>query len=274
MCFGFAAAGASTHFGWRVSMINTKMHISLVSAIYSKSLEARSLDDAKPEIINLMSTDADRVMGACHCFHSLWSVPLQIVVSLYLLYAQIGLAFVAGLAFVLALFPLNYFVVKKINEYETRMMAAKDDRMAVCTEALGSAKSLKLMAWEDLFMEKIRAFRRIEVGFLKRGMYLNALVIYLWATTPLLMSLLTFGTSVLTGHQLTAATTFTSVALLNMLMAPLNIVPWALSGLTDAWVSLRRIQELLDVSDNMSSVALHCLMHRKSFPSTNPAAQH
>lgn len=61
------------------------------------------------------------------------------------------------------------------------------------------------------------------------------------------MCLLTFGVSVLTGHPLTAATTFTTVALLNMLIGPLNTFPWVLNGLIEAWISLKRVQELLDV---------------------------
>lgn len=61
------------------------------------------------------------------------------------------------------------------------------------------------------------------------------------------MCLLTFGVSVLMGRPLTAATTFTTVALLNMLIGPLNTFPWVLNGLIEAWISLKRVQELIDV---------------------------
>lgn len=77
---------------------------------------------------------------------------------------------------------------------------------------------------------------------------MDALCVYFWATTPVLMCLLTFGVSVLMGNTLTAASTFTSVALLNMLIGPLNAFPWVLNGLTEAWVSLKRVQILFDVS--------------------------
>jgi len=32
-----------------------------------------------------------------------------------------------------------------------------------------------------------------------------------------------------------------------MLISPLNAFPWVLNGLTEAWVSLKRIQRLLEV---------------------------
>lgn len=83
--------------------------------------------------------------------------------------------------------------------------------------------------------------------FLSKRKYLDALCVYFWATTPVLMCLLTFGVSYLYNGPLTAATTFTTVALLNMLIGPLNTFPWVLNGLIEAWVSLKRVQELVDV---------------------------
>jgi ATP-binding cassette subfamily C (CFTR/MRP) protein 10 len=73
--------------------------------------------------------------------------------------------------------------------------------------------------------------------------------VYFWATTPVVISILTFSTYVLMGNKLTAATVFTGIALLNMLISPLNAFPWVLNGLTEAWVSIKRIQRLLDLED-------------------------
>ena len=48
--------------------------------------------------------------------------------------------------------------------------------------------------------------RRGEVRFLQKQKYLDAWCVFFWATTPVLMCLLTFGTYVLLGNRLTAAT--------------------------------------------------------------------
>lgn len=84
--------------------------------------------------------------------------------------------------------------------------------------------------------------------YLSKRKYLDALCVYFWATTPILMCLLTFGVSTLLRNPLTASTTFASVALLNMLIGPLNAFPWVLNGLVEAWVSMKRVQTLIDVS--------------------------
>lgn len=43
---------------------------------------------------------------------------------------------------------------------------------------------------------------------------------------------------------------FTSMALLHMLITPLNAFPWILNGVTEAWVSVKRIQRLIQVNIN------------------------
>lgn len=55
-----------------------KMRIGLVTAIYEKSLEASGLTESRLEILNLMSTDTDRIVNSCISFHSCWSIPFQV----------------------------------------------------------------------------------------------------------------------------------------------------------------------------------------------------
>uniref|UniRef100_W8AAQ1 ABC-type xenobiotic transporter n=1 Tax=Ceratitis capitata TaxID=7213 RepID=W8AAQ1_CERCA len=241
------SAICGTHFNWRMSMIGMKMRIGLVSAIYRKSLEARGLKSSRPEILNLMSTDTERIVNSCISFHSFWSIPFQLFTTLYLLYTQLGAAFLAGLIFGIVLIPINRLIAQRIGQYSRGLMTAKDLRLAVTSETMSGAKQIKMHAWEDIFIEKIRNCRKEEVNFLKKRKYLDALCVYFWATTPVLMSFLTFGVSVLMGNPLIAASTYTSVALLNMLIGPLNAFPWVLNGLIEAWVSVKRVQELVDL---------------------------
>ncbi len=42
---------------------------------------------------------------------------------------------------------------------------------------------------------------------------------------------------------------FTSVALFNMLISPLNAFPWVLNGLVESWVSLKRVQKFLEMDE-------------------------
>lgn len=249
--FGAAllASFCGVHFNWRISLVTIKMRIAMVSAIYRKSLEARGLRSARPEILNLMSTDTDRIVNSCISFHSFWSIPLQLFVSLYLLYTQVGAAFTAGLLFAIVLIPINKYIASKIGELSADLMTRKDERVLTTSEVLHGARQIKLNAWEKIFIKKIEELRKEEVVVLGKRKYLDALCVYFWATTPVLMCLLTFGVASLTGQELSASAIYTSVALLNMLIGPLNSFPWVLNGLMEAWVSLKRVQELIDVSE-------------------------
>ncbi|XP_055853767.1 ATP-binding cassette sub-family C member 10 [Episyrphus balteatus] len=241
------SALCSTHFNWRMSIIGMKMRIGVVSAIYRKALEARGLKNSRPEILNLMSTDTDRIVNSCVSFHSFWSIPFQLFTTLYLLYTQLGVAFLAGVAFAAMLIPINRWIARSIGSISKDLMTAKDARLAATSETIAGAKQVKLHAWEDVFIQKIRDLRKEEIKYLGKRKYLDALCVYFWATTPVLMCLLTFGMSAILGNKLTAATTYTSVALLNMLIGPLNAFPWVLNGLVEAWVSVRRLQELFEL---------------------------
>ena len=64
---------------------------------------------------------------------------------------------------------------------------------------------LKFYAWENIFTDIINKLRSKELHSLKGRKYLDALCVYFWATTPVLISILTFTTYALLGHQLTAA---------------------------------------------------------------------
>lgn len=93
--------------------------------------------------------------------------------------------------------------------------------------------------------------RQKEMKALTKQKYLDALCVFFWAVTPTIIKLLTFWTAVELGQILTAATAFASVALLNMLISPLNAFPWVLNGLVEAYVSLKRVQTYLDVSGDI-----------------------
>lgn len=264
------SAITNVHFNWKISIVSNKMKTAIISSIYTKTLEAKGLHEAKPEILNLMSTDCDRIVNSCISFHSFWSIPFQLFTTLYLLYTQLKFAFIPGVIFAIILIPINRYIAIKIGLYSKSLMAAKDARVQLTTEALTGSKQIKMQALEDIFTEKIEVLRKQEVVFLSKRKYLDALCVYFWATTPVVMCLLTFGGLVLFGQKLTASVTYTSVALLNLLIGPLNAFPWVLNGLMEAYVSLTRVQELINLENIDLSKYYSSLPMNYSKKSNNP----
>ena len=201
------------------------------------------------EVINFMSVDTDRIVNFCPSLHAAWSLPFQFAVTLVLLYQQVGLAFLTGLVFTILVIPVNKCIANKIGSLSTKMMAAKDKRVSIMSEILAGIRVIKYFTWEDVFTAKVQKTRKEELKYLAGRKYLDALCVYLWATTPVLISVLTFVIYVLLGNTLSAAKVFTAVALFAMLTGPLNAFPWVLNGLIEAMVSIRRLEQFLSLPE-------------------------
>ncbi|XP_050424570.1 ATP-binding cassette sub-family C member 10 isoform X2 [Adelges cooleyi] len=244
-----------THFDYQIHILGIKIRGTLVTMIYKKTLALNTVtlnNFSIGEVINFISTDTSNLVNACNSFHSLWSVPFQLVLVLFLLHQQLGLAFLSGVLISVLLIPVNKIIATNIGKFTGKLMNEKDKRVKLMSEIIRGIRVIKYNVWEKYFIEKISSCRKPEVVNLKKRKYLDALCVYFWATTPVTISVLTFSTYIIMGGQLTAAKVFTSMALLQMLISPLNAFPWILNGITEAWVSVKRIQRLIEVDDSQA----------------------
>ncbi len=123
-------------FVFEVSKVALSARASLVSAIYSKALQVSGSSLAGftlGEVVNLMSTDTDRVVNFFNSFHELWSLPFRFIITLYLLYLQVGVAFLGGLCVALLLVPFNKLIASRILSNNQHMLRYKDSRVKVKT---------------------------------------------------------------------------------------------------------------------------------------------
>ena len=84
--------------------------------------------------------------------------------------------------------------------------------------------------------------------------YLDAICVFLWASTPVLIPFAVFTTTILVHGQIKPQQVFTTIALLNMLIYPMNAFPWIINGFIEATVSLNRIINILLNYDETSLV--------------------
>ncbi|XP_031418000.1 ATP-binding cassette sub-family C member 10-like [Clupea harengus] len=244
----FVSALLRNVFVFEVSKVSLEARAAVVSAIYGKALRVSGSALARftlGEVVNFMSTDTDRLVNFFNSFHEAWSLPFQFALALYLLYLQVGVAFLGGLGVAILLVPLNKVLASRILENNKHMLTHKDNRVKLMTEVLFGIRVLKFYNWEQHFAQKIGECRKRELSHLKAIKYLDAVCVYTWSALPVVISILTFVTYVLLGNQLTAAKVFTTLALVGMLILPLNSFPWVLNGTLEAKVSLDRIQRFL-----------------------------
>ncbi|NXR89260.1 MRP7 protein, partial [Hypocryptadius cinnamomeus] len=248
----FLGALLRSQFRYEMNKVALMVRAAVISAIYRKALRVSSTSLARftvGEIVNFMSTDTDRLVNFCYSFHELWSLPVQLTITLYLLYQQVGIAFLGGMALALLLVPINKIIANLIMVNNRKMLKHKDTRVKLMTEFLCGIRVIKFYAWEKHFSTRIKSCRAKELQKLRAISYLDALCVYMWAALPVVVSIAIFVTYVLLGHQLTATKVFTAVALVGMLILPLNGFPWVLNGILEAKVSLDRIQQFFELMD-------------------------
>lgn len=130
----FIGAIVLNQFNYHVMMIGMSVRSAIISAIYRKALRVNAICISKfsvGEIVNFMSTDTDRIVNFFPSFHEVWSLPFQFGIILYLLYQQVGVAFLGGLILGLLLIPINKIIANLIMENNKKMLGHKDGRVMV-----------------------------------------------------------------------------------------------------------------------------------------------
>ncbi|KAL5968005.1 Canalicular multispecific organic anion transporter 2 [Taenia solium] len=214
------------------------------------------------EITNLMSIDAQRFFMLMLNIHILWSAPLQVTVAIYLLWEELGPSVLAGFTLLLIIIPINIMVAKKSKALQEKQLKTTDKRIKLISEILNGIRVLKLYAWEPSFIQEVGSIRKKELSYLRKFLYLDCSITFIFACVPTLVALATFSAYILSSSEnlLTAERAFVSLSLLNIIRFPLFMFPNLLSNMVqmlpiEAYVSVRRVTKFL-VNTELDPVAV------------------
>uniref|UniRef100_M8AUT6 ABC transporter C family member 3 n=1 Tax=Aegilops tauschii TaxID=37682 RepID=M8AUT6_AEGTA len=251
--------GLSTrHLQFRSKQVGVRARSSLVAAIYQKGLALSSQSrqsNSSGEMINVVSLDAECVGDFSRSMHDLWRLPVQIVLAMLLLYSTLGFcpAFAALLATALTIGG-NKPLGRMEQNYQEKMMSAKDVRMRAMSEILQSMRILKLQGWEMIFLSKIIELRKVEMNWLKKNVYTSAMLLSIFFSAPAFVAMVTFGVCVLMGIPLETGKVLCALATFRQLQTPIHGLPDAYSMIIQTKVSLDRICSFLCLEELPSDV--------------------
>ncbi|XWS55357.1 hypothetical protein CRYUN_Cryun10bG0167700 [Craigia yunnanensis] len=230
---------------WRVGF---RLRSTLVAAIFHKSLrlthEARK-NFPSGKITNMITTDANALQQICQQLHVLWSAPFRIIISMVLLYQQLGVASLLGSLILVLMVPLQTIVISKMRKMTKQGLQWTDRRVGLMNEIIAAMDTVKFYAWEKSFQSRVSSIRNDELSWLRRAQLLSAFNSFVLNSIPVIVTVVLFGTFTLFGGDLTPARAFTSLSLFALLRVPLNTLPNLLSQVVNANVSLQRLEELL-----------------------------
>ncbi|KAI4294947.1 hypothetical protein MLD38_040782 [Melastoma candidum] len=248
---------AQRHLSFKAQRIGIRTRSVLVAMIYEKGLTLSSKSKqgrTSGEIINFMSVDAERVGDFSWWMHDPWMVVLQIVLALFILYKNLGLAAISAFLGAVVAMLANYPLGSLQEKYQDKLMKSKDERMKATSEILRNMRILKLQGWEMKFLSKINELRKIETGWLKKLAYTRVLVAFVFYGAPTFVSAVTFGSCMLLGIPLSTGQILSALATFRVLQQPISNLPDVISVITQTKVSLDRISSFLSLESLQNDV--------------------
>eukprot|EP00668_Euglena_longa_P012525 GGOE01014980.1.p1 GENE.GGOE01014980.1~~GGOE01014980.1.p1 ORF type:complete len:1597 (+),score=451.51 GGOE01014980.1:182-4792(+) len=248
--------------------VSVNAEACLRAMIYHKSLtlnmELLPSGVTAGSINSHMSVDTTAIAELFDLVFYCFTVPLQLLITVYLLYINIGWAGPASLLVVLVVMPLQFFVGKMSAAAQKKVLGHNDARLKLLTELLQGIRIVKFYAWEPLFLGRI---------FMKREEQLHSLMVRkLWGAGTAVLSLSTpslitvSGFALYTWSSTTALTpdiAFSVLALFNLMRLPMLILPMAINYWVNAIVSGKRLIKFL-LLPSMDRSFYHASAHATS----------
>ncbi|XP_053533881.1 multidrug resistance-associated protein 1 isoform X4 [Ictalurus punctatus] len=230
--------------------VGMRVKTAIMGLVYRKSLvisSATSRTCTVGEIVNLVSTDTQKLMDFVVYVNAVWLAPIEIGLCLFFLWQRLGPSAFAGITIVIFIFPLNGLIAKMRSKLQEVQMKHMDGRIKLMNEILSGIRILKFYAWEKAFEERVLSFREKELKAMKKSQILYSISIASFNSSTFLIAFSMFGLYVLIDEKnvLDAQKVFVSLALINILKTPLSQLPFAMSTTMQAIVSLKRLAKFL-----------------------------
>lgn len=162
------------------------------------------------------------------------------------MYNQVNIGFLTGVAAIGFMVPINSLIARKSGAITAKIMKHKDSRVALLVEGIKGILSVKLGGLEKKLIDFSGGLRAREVACLRTRKYLDAMCVLLWASMPVIIPYATFLATILTSKDdLTPAKILTTLALLNMLIFPMNFFPFLMTMVMEGGVSASRIMKII-----------------------------
>lgn len=246
----------TAHSNVLMGHIAVQFRNALIDMIYRKSLRlsptARQ-QASTGQIMNMFSNDTNQIQLFVVTINMLALVLPTIAVSFYLVYMQIGLATLIGVALLIAVVPLNILLFSWMNKVRKEKVCVTDSRVKLMNEVLNGIRIIKYYAWEKAFQNKIVDIRKKELVVLKKLSYISAVgLTVLLQAVPIIQPVCIFFVYVALGNALNAAKSFTVISLFFIMQTPFFIFPTGLAQYAQASVSMNRILTFL-ASDELEA---------------------
>uniref|UniRef100_A0A8B9Y3L4 Multidrug resistance-associated protein 4 n=1 Tax=Bos mutus grunniens TaxID=30521 RepID=A0A8B9Y3L4_BOSMU len=233
-------------FFYYTQRIGMRLRVAMCHIIYRKTLRLSNSAIGKTttgQIVNMMSNDVNRFDRVMIRLHILWIGPLNAITAIILLWMEIGISSLAGMALLIIFMLLQSFSGKLFSSLRSKSAAFTDTRLRTMNEVITGIRTIKMYAWEKLFAELITRLRRKEISKILKRSYLDGMNLIFFDTASKLILFITFTTYVLLGNTITVNQVFLAITLYQVVQfTGILLFPTAIENIAETVASVRRIK--------------------------------
>ncbi|GLA30099.1 hypothetical protein AnigIFM63326_008296 [Aspergillus niger] len=244
---GIALLGATSKH--QMNRLVVSIRAGLVSLIYNKSVDLSINAVQKKAALTLMSTDIDRITMSCADVHHAWAAVIEVAVALYLLYAQLGVGFLApGLCFACAVVAMAA-CTRLYPRYQNAWVETIQERTSITSTILGSIRNLKLLGLSAVIGSLLQRLRIHENVVARKIRWITVVQVVFQNITSIAAPLTTFALYLDWGQSISktldVSVAFSILSVLQLLEPPLMTLVQTLPHLAGALGSFDRIDAFL-----------------------------
>lgn len=215
----------------------------------------RSQEQSSQGPVHMAVIDAKNIADFVCLLFFLYETPLKLIIALVFLFVILGWqCLLSCIIVMLVLSAANSHTVKRYSKSQGIFMQSRDHRLSAITEILQGIRHLKLSAHESQWGEKVNQLRDTELRARWSVYSWELIMVSMYFFGPTTLSAASLTVYVAVNGSLSAATAFTSIAILNSIEVSLAILPEIIGMLASASVSIKRISRFLTKPERTSSV--------------------
>ncbi|KAK8089138.1 ATP-dependent bile acid permease [Apiospora hydei] len=202
------------------------------------------------KILNLMRNDCYEIAQRFWEFGSLFTKPLQFLVSLGLLWLLLGWSCLVGIAWVVLVQIMNALFVRRLIVNERLRRAATDKRLQATSQFVEAIRHLRWYDWQSEWLKRIMEQRNNEL-FLKivTGLWTVGISTINISAGMLFPVASFFAYTYLAKQSLTVDIAFPALQLFSMLETSLRELPDLITVLLNASVAIERLESFMREPD-------------------------
>ncbi|KAK9504179.1 hypothetical protein O3M35_010567 [Rhynocoris fuscipes] len=232
-----------------VMHIGMKVRVAACSLIYRKALRLSKMTLGQTtvgQVVNLLSNDVNRFDIAFIFLQYLWLGPLQTCIVTYLMWQQVGVAAVIGLATLFVFIPLQGWLGKQSSILRMKTAIRTDERVRLMNEIISGIQVIKMYTWEKPFAHLVSLARRKEISVIKKSSYIRGIMMSYILFHTRAAIFFTILSHVLFGNNITAEKVFVLTSFYNTLRQTMTVFfPQGIQQVAECHISVKRIQNFL-----------------------------